>query len=119
MIELKNRLSTNFPRPLHLPPRCTQPGGYIINVMRDENRRKVAIYDGVYDAQCQKLVDELKWERIYEHVNPNYYGNSQKKLHGLVHVFRKKEKLTKDEAFRRIMQVKEGGKEEGDGRMNE
>ena len=73
----------------------------MINVMREENRRKVAIYKDAYDAQCQKLVDEGKWERVFEHINPNYYM----KLHGLVHVFRKKEELTKDEAFRRIMQV--------------
>merc|ERR1712235_187438 len=47
------------------------------------------------------IIDEGKWERVFEHVNPNYYM----KLHGLVQVFRKKEELTKDEAFRRIMQV--------------
>ena len=77
--------------------------------MLDENRCKVAIYkDGDYDAQCQKLVDKLEWKRIYEHVNPNYYHgkHGQQMLHGLVQVFRKKEALTKDEAFRRIMQVR-------------
>ena len=87
--------------------------------MLDENRRKVAIYNnGIYDAQCQKLVDELKWKRIYEHINPNYYGkHGQQMLHGLVQVFRKKEALTKDEAFKRIMQVREEGK--GRGRQKE
>jgi len=81
--------------------RVLKVGGYVINVMRDENRRKVAIYKDSFDAQCRKLVEEGKWERVFEHVNPNYYM----KLHGLVQVYRKKETLTKDEAFRRIMQV--------------
>ena len=88
--------------------------------MLDENRCKVAIYkEGVYDAQCQKLVDELEWKRIYEHVNPNYHHgkHGQQMLHGLVQVFRKKEALTKDEAFKRIMQVREEGK--GGGRQKE
>lgn len=81
--------------------RLLKVGGYVINVMRDENRRRVAIYKDAFDLQCQQLVDSGAWERVFEHVNPNYYM----KLHGLVQVYRKKEPLAKDEAFRRIMQV--------------
>ena len=97
------RDSTEPERPLDVKSVffCPQVGGYVINVMRDENRRKVAIYKEAFDLQCQQLVDSGAWERVFEHVNPNYYM----KLHGLVQVYRKKEPLAKDEAFRRIMQV--------------
>jgi len=81
--------------------RVVKPGGYIINVMREENRRKVAIYKDSFDTTCQRLVDEGKWDRVFEHVNPNYYM----KLHGLVQVYRKKDALSREEAFKRIMQV--------------
>lgn len=85
--------------------RLLKVGGYVINVMRDENRRTIDIYKDTFDSTCRRLVQEGKWELVFEHVNPSYYM----KLHGLVQVYRKKTDLTRDEAFKRILQVQHPG----------
>ena len=44
--------------------RVLKKGGFIINVMREENRRKCVIYKDKFDSHCQKLVDDKKWIKV-------------------------------------------------------
>ena len=79
-----------------------KPGGYIINVMKNDSRHLVPMYKDVFDAHCQRLVNEGKWERIYEHVNPNYFM----KKHGLVQVFKRKGEIIRG-TFEAVQQVRD------------
>ena len=46
--------------------RVLKKGGYIINVMREENRHKCAIYKNTFDKHCQELVDRKTWTKVRE-----------------------------------------------------
>merc|ERR1712050_360115 len=49
--------------------RVLKKGGYVINVMREENRHKCRIYKDTFDRHCAELVKQGKWNKIYEHIN--------------------------------------------------
>ena len=87
-----NRVSTVF---------SYQPSGYIINVMKNSSRYHVEAYKDVFDTQCRKWVEEGRWERIYEHVNPNYFM----KQYGLVQVYRRKDVLEEGGVEKKVTQV--------------
>ena len=44
--------------------RVLKKGGYIINVMREENRRKCVIYKNTFDKHCQELLDRKMWTKV-------------------------------------------------------
>ena len=44
--------------------RVLKPGGYVINAMKEQNRRKCVMYKDSFDKHCQKLVEEGKWIKV-------------------------------------------------------
>merc|ERR1712157_627458 len=85
--------------------RLLMVGGYMINVLREENRHKCAIYKDKFVPHCARLVEEKKWELVHEHVNPHYYMD----YHGLVQVYRKTLSLTPPEAYEKILKIQRPG----------
>ena len=68
--------------------KLTKVGGFIINVMREADRRDCAFYKNHFDALVQRLVDENRVELVFSHINANYAAGDD----GLVQVFKVKQR---------------------------
>ena len=68
--------------------KLTKVGGFIINVMREADRRDCALYKNHFDALVQSLVDENRVELVFSHINANYAAGDD----GLVQVFKVKQR---------------------------
>ena len=64
--------------------KLTKPGGYIVNVMREADRRDCALYRDHFDAIVQRLVDESRLQLVFSHINSGYAAGED----GLVQVFK-------------------------------
>jgi ubiquinone/menaquinone biosynthesis C-methylase UbiE len=64
--------------------RVVKPGGYIVNAMREEHRKKIDTYVGMH-KYCQELREQGKWELVMEVVLPKWYEASD--LDGLVQIY--------------------------------
>ena len=58
-------------------------GGLVVNVMREENRRKVEAYMN-FDEYLHGLEKQGLWEKVSEEIRDKYYMDYQ----GLVNVWR-------------------------------
>jgi len=68
--------------------KLTRPGGFIVNVMREADRRDCNIYKDHFDALVQRLVDEGRVELVFSHINGGYAAGED----GLVQVFKVKQR---------------------------
>merc|ERR1712025_1130150 len=66
--------------------KLTRPGGYIVNVMREADRRDCALYKNHFDVLVQRLLDEGRLELVFSHINAGYAAGED----GLVQVFKVK-----------------------------
>ena len=58
--------------------KLTKVGGFIINVMREADRRDCAFYKNHFDALVQRLVDENRVELVFSHINAGYAAGDDK-----------------------------------------
>ena len=63
--------------------KLTKPGGFIVNVMREADRRDCSHLRHHFDSLVQRLVDEGRLELVFSHINAGYAAGED----GLVQVF--------------------------------